>query len=107
MNNETKALKKLEEDLLKLRNKASEKVEKEKEKNSKKFIRFKGYDCFTHDEIDDVYRYDECTSSECDKAHDKLDAILKTDFLGKTVSEYYVKIIGNLIYNLQNELEER
>jgi hypothetical protein len=105
--NEIKALNKLVEDLQKLQAKAEAKIEKEKSKNSKKYIRFKGMDCYTHEDIDDVYRYDSCTNSECDKAHDRLDALLNTDASGKTISEYYVKIIRNMIYNLQTEIEEQ
>lgn len=103
---ELKALEKLVGDLEKLRTKANEKVAKEKEKNSKKYIRFKGYDCYTHQDIDDVYYGDECTLGESEKAHDKLDALLKIDANGKTVTEVYVKNISNIICNLKEEIED-
>lgn len=42
---ELKALTKVRDDLVKLREKAQEKLKKEQERNSKKFIKFKGYEC--------------------------------------------------------------
>jgi hypothetical protein len=104
---ELKALIKLVGDLEKLRAKANEKVAKEKLKNSKKYIRFKGCDCYTHEDIDDVYRYDGCTNSECDKAHDRLDKLLGTNVDGKTLSECYVKIISNVIVSLKEEIRDK
>lgn len=101
-----KGLENLLKDLRKLKVKAEEKSLKEQEKNSKKFIKFKGYECYTHDDIDDVYRYDECTISECNKAHDKLVKKLDCNESGTTATGIYLKIISNIIANLQSELEE-
>lgn len=101
-----KALTKVRDDLVKLREKAQEKLKKEQERNSKKFIKFKGYECYTHDEIDDVYRFDECTNSECDKAHDKLDNLLNTNWTGDTSTSIYVKILNNYLSSLNTEIYE-
>lgn len=101
---ELKALTKVRDDLVKLREKAQEKLKKEQERNSKKFIKFKGYECYTHDEIDDVYRFDECTNSECDKAHDKLDNLLNTNWTGDTSTSIYIKILNNYLSSLNTEI---
>lgn len=101
-----KALTKVRDDLVKLREKAQEKLKKEQERNSKKFIKFKGYECYTHDEIDDVYRFDECTNSECDKAHDKLDNLLNTNWTGDTSTSIYIKILNNYLSSLNTEIYE-
>lgn len=101
-----KALTKVRDDLVKLREKAQEKLKKEQERNSKKFIKFKGYECYTHDEIDDVYRFDECTNSECDKAHDKLDSLLNTNWTGDTSTSIYIKILNNYLSSLNTEIYE-
>ena len=101
-----KALNNLIKDLRKLRDKAELKKNKELEKRKNKFIKFKGCDCYTHDEIDDIYRYDACTSSECDKAHERLDKIIKTDLNGQTSTDIYLKILNEFIGNLSEELEE-
>lgn len=103
---ELKALTKVRDDLVKLREKAQEKLKKEQERNSKKFIKFKGYECYTHDEIDDVYRFDECTNSECDKAHDKLDNLLNTNWTGDTSTSIYIKIFNNYLSSLNTEIYE-
>lgn len=103
---ELKALTKVRDDLVKLREKAEEKLKKEQERNSKKFIKFKGYECYTHDEIDDVYRFDECTNSECDKAHDKLDSLLNTNWTGDTSTSIYIKILNNYLSSLNTEIYE-
>ena len=103
---ELKALTKVRDDLVKLREKAQEKLKKEQERNSKKFIKFKGYECYTHDEIDDVYRFDECTNSECDKAHDKLDNLLNTNWTGDTSTSIYIKILNNYLSSLNTEIYE-
>lgn len=103
---ELKALTKVRDDLVKLREKAQEKLKKEQERNSKKFIKFKGYECYTHDEIDDVYRFDECTNSECDKAHDKLDSLLNTNWTGNTSTSIYIKILNNYLSSLNTEIYE-
>ena len=103
---ELKALTKVRDDLVKLREKAQEKLKKEQERNSKKFIKFKGYECYTHDEIDDVYRFDECTNSECDKAHDKLDNLLNTNWTGDTSTSSYIKILNNNLSSLNTEIYE-
>ena len=103
---ELKALTKVRDDLDKLREKAQEKLKKEQERNSKKFIKFKGYECYTHDEIDDVYRFDECTNSECDKAHDKLDNLLNTNWTGDTSTSIYIKILNNYLSSLNTEIYE-
>jgi len=104
MNVTIKAYEKLIADLSKLREKAQEKAKKEKEKQSKKYIIFKGYECYTHDSIDDVYRFDECTNSECDKAHDKLDKLLNTNYNGDTATEVYIKTLSNYISSLSEEV---
>jgi hypothetical protein len=103
---ELKALTKVRDDLVKLREKAQEKLKKEQERNSKKFIKFKGYECYTHDEIDDVYRFDECTNSECDKAHDKLDNLLNTNWTGDTSTSIYIKILNKYLSSLNTEIYE-
>ena len=103
---ELTALTKVRDDLVKLREKAQEKLKKEQERNSKKFIKFKGYECYTHDEIDDVYRFDECTNSECDKAHDKLDNLLNTNWTGDTSTSIYIKILNNYLSSLNTEIYE-
>lgn len=103
---ELKALTKVRDDLVKLREKEQEKLKKEQERNSKKFIKFKGYECYTHDEIDDVYRFDECTNSECDKAHDKLDNLLNTNWTGDTSTSIYIKILNNYLSSLNTEIYE-
>lgn len=105
-NIELKALSKVRNDLIKLREDAEKRLKKEQERNSKKFIKFKGYECYTHDEIDDVYRYDGCTKSECDKAHDKLDSLLNTNWTGDTSTTIYIKIINNYLSNLDTEIYE-
>lgn len=105
-NIELKALSKVRNDLVKLREDAEKRLKKEQERNSKKFIKFKGYECYTHDEIDDVYRYDGCTNSECDKAHDKLDSLLNTNWTGDTSTTIYIKIINNYLSNLDTEIHE-
>lgn len=101
-----KGLESLLKDLRKLKVKAEEKSLKEQEKNSKKFITFKGYECYTHDDIDNVYRYDECTNSECDKAHDRLDKKLSCDVFGTTATDIYLDVLDNMILNISLELEE-
>lgn len=100
-----KAYEKVLKDLRKLREKAQEKQKKEIEKQSKKYIIFKGYECYTHDNIDDVYRYDECTGSECEKAHDKLDKLLNTNYNGDTATDVYIKTLTNYIRGLCEEIE--
>ena len=101
-----KALESLLKDLRRLRIKAEIKKAKEEEKSKNKFIKFKGNICCTHEDIDDVYRYDGCSSSECDKAHNRLDKLLKTDDNGQTSTDIYLKILNKFIGNLAEELEE-
>ena len=91
------------DELSKFEKKLQEKIDKEQTRCDKKFIVFKSFECHTHDEIDDVYRYDYCTLSECEKAHDRLDEKLKgnSDKLNKL--NIAKKIIDNMIYNSQCE----
>ena len=101
-----KGLQDLVKDLRKLKIKAELKKAKQEEKTKDKFIKFKGYECHTHSDIDDVYRYDTCTNSECNKAHDRLDKLLKTDLNGQTSVDVYLKVINNYLYALGVEIDE-
>lgn len=101
-----KALKDLQKDLRKLKIKAELKKAKEEEKAKDKFIKFKGNICHTHEDIDDVYRYDGCSSSECDKAHERLAKVLKTNCLEQSRAGFYLKIVNNYLYALGVEIDE-
>jgi hypothetical protein len=104
-NTKINALKTIEKDLISLKVKAMKKVEKQLEKQKSKSIKFKGNVCYTHEDIDDIYYCDGCTLSECEKAHERLDKCFNsTEKIADT--EKYIKIVGNLLYNIQCELEE-
>lgn len=99
------ALKEVEKDLILLKNKATGKIEKQLEKQKSKSIKFKGNICHTHNDIEEIYYCDGCTLSECEKAHERLEKCFNNS--GKvTELEMYVKVVANLLYNIQSELEE-
>lgn len=101
--NEVNGLTIVIDELNKFQKKLQEKIDKEQAKCDKKFIMFKGYECHTHDEIDDMYRYDCCTNSECDKAHDRLDEKLKGNSDKLEQLKFAKKVIDNQLYNCQLE----
>ena len=98
-----KALQKLIKLLEREQTKAKEKAKKEREKISQKYIVFKDIECYTHEDIDDVYRYDGCTSSECDRAHERLDKKLRTNFNGETEAEIYLDYLQGILSQLYEE----
>ena len=102
--NELNGLTIVTNELSKFQKKLQEKIDKEQAKCDKKFIIFKGYECYTHDEIDDMYRYDCCTNSECEKAHDRLDEKLKGNSDKLNELKFAKKIIDNQLYHCQSEL---
>lgn len=100
-----KALKKIEKDLISLKHKAEQKLTKELEKQSKKHITFKGETCNTHEDIDEMYMCDMCTLAESEKAHERLDKRLSST--GNVAdTEQYIKIVRNLLYNIQCEIAD-
>ena len=101
--NELNGLTMVIDELSKFEKKLEEKIDKEQAKCDKKFIIFKGFECHTHDEVDDVYRYDYCTLSECNKAHDRLDVKLQGNSDKLNELNFAKKIIDNTIYNCQCE----
>lgn len=71
--NEIKGLKTLYNSINKLKVKVEEQYAKVLEKENSKSIKFKGCECFTYQDIDDVYGCGDCRSSERDKAYERLD----------------------------------
>lgn len=90
---ELKGYESLYKELQKLAIRVSEKAKKEREKAEQKYILFKGFECYTENDILDVYACDYCTSNEADKARKKLEKLLNADSNGDTKSEAYLKII--------------
>lgn len=114
--NEIKGLKSLYEKIKKLKAKIEEQYNKNLQKEEKKCIKFKGFECYTHEDVDDVYRYDGCTNSECEKAHIRLDkkkAAVETDKYSiqlKYINEFLSEIseeIRNGEFENQSEEEKR
>lgn len=99
-------LKIVKDELNKIEKKLEEKINKEQAKVNKKYIIFKGCECYTHDEVDDVYRYDMCTNSECEKAHEKLEKKIKDNNMRLDELKYATKIIDNLLYNTRCEISD-
>ena len=111
--NEIKGLKNLCTKLQRIKTKIEEQYNKNLQKEEKKCIKFKGFECYTHEDVDDVYRYDYCTSSECDKAHERLDdkkVTVGTDkykvqisYLDKFLSDLYEEIRDEEFENQSDE----
>lgn len=105
MSNQLNALKAIEKDLISLKHKAENKLAKELDKQSNKYITFKGESCYTHEDIDDMYICDMCTLAESEKAHERLDKRLSST--GNVAdTEQYIKIVRNLLYNIQCEIAD-
>lgn len=103
---ELNGLKMVRDELNKIGKKLEEKIDKEQAKVDKKYITFKGCECHTHEEVDDIYRYDMCTDSECEKAHKRLDDKLSGNSEKLDALKYADKIIGNVLYNTICEIVE-
>lgn len=113
---EIKGLKSLHSKLNSIKNKIEEQHNKYLEKENKKYITFKGIECYTHEDVDDVYRYAGCTNSECEKAHIRLDkkkAAVETDKYSiqlKLINEFLSEIseeIRNGEFENQSDEEKR
>ena len=91
-----------------LQAKAEKKNEKAKEKAGKKFIKFKGEEVHSLEELFDMYQADMCTSSEYDKAREKLEKQLAgvQESVGENVEEEAVHILKDIYQNLAGELRE-
>lgn len=100
-----KAYKKLMEDLIKLRIKAQAKADKEKEKNNKKFIMFKGVECYSEEDILDIWGFGDCTEKEYNSAIERLNKKLNIDWNGETEIGIYIKCISSIISSLYNEIQ--
>ena len=99
-------LKIIRDELKKFEKNLEEKINKEQAKVDKKYIIFKVCECYTHDEVDDVYRYDMCTNSECERAHEKLDNKLKGNSKKLSELKYAAKIIDTFLYNIMCEIAD-
>lgn len=91
-----------------LQAKAEKKAEKVKEKAGRKYIRFKGQEVHNMEELFDMYQADMCTSSEYDKAREKLEKQLAgvVESVGENVEEEAVQILKGIYQNLASELRE-
>lgn len=104
MQSSLKANQKLIKDLYRLKERKEKELQKKEEQDKDKYITFKGYQCRTHDEIDDVYRYDSCTNTECDEAHERLDQLLQKDITKEY--EIYLNHLRYFLFLLETEIEE-
>lgn len=103
--NEIKGLKNLCQKLQTVKKKVEEQYNKYHEKENDKFIKFKGCECYTKEDIDDVQRYCGCTDSELYKAYERLDkkkAAVGTDKYKIQIS-YMEKFISDIYENIRIE----
>lgn len=103
---ELSGLKIICDELKKIEGKIEEKINKEQAKADKKYIIFKGCECHTHEEVDDMYRYDCCSDTECEKAHERLKKKLEGNNEKLDSLKYAAKIIDNFLYNTRCEIAD-
>ena len=101
-----RAYQKLLSDLSKLELKARDKAEKERQKMESKSIIFKGVECFTSEDIVEIYGVGECTIRECDKAIEKLKNKKNQDVNDKTLHEYYSDLLLKITSDIAEEIRD-
>lgn len=101
------AMKIVETNLIKLKNKAEEKGLKERKKAAEQFIVIKGEKYYTEEDIMDAYAADCFTCSQCDKYLNKLRKQKGVDWGSEQMlHEIVAKIYAGILENLQEEMQD-
>ncbi|GEM_PF-6470001 len=98
------AYKKALEQLNKLRDKAQNSKEKDREKRSKKYVIVCGVECYTEEEIRDFYQQEYITFNQYLRLSEKLEKLQAVDVNEMGVYDYLVDILANFINDCVTEI---